>query len=210
MATLTSLDPRVTRLGISADGAASQKAELDQHETFEVFLVPKDNKPYEHAGSVHAPNIDMAFLFGKEQYSRRFTCVALGVAATRSVKTTEITDNKQSIYDTIANGEPAHAEADRYEVFHLYRRGAHVLHQGSVPAADYQDALRQAKIAFGDANKPVLSIWLVKSTDMQFVDDEDKDLWNTLSEKLYRDAIAYKAGDKLTNFKKELAATKTA
>ncbi|HAP63847.1 MAG TPA: phenylacetic acid degradation b, partial [Cytophagales bacterium] len=193
------------RLGITADGDASQKAELDQHETFEVFLVPKENRPYEHAGIVHAPNIDMAFLFGKEQYSRRFTCEAMAVAATRSVKTTEINDNKQSIYTTIGEAAPAAESADRYEVFHLYRRGAHVLHQGSVPAADYQDALRQAKLVFGDDKKPVLSIWLVKSTDMQFVDDEDRDLWNTLSEKGYRDSLAYKAGDKLTNFKKELA-----
>ena len=206
MATLQSLDPRVTRLGISPEGEQSEKQELDQFETFEVFLQPKEGRPYEHVGIVHAPNIDLAFLFGKEQFSRRFTCVAMAVAATRDVKTTHVTENKENVYNTItpANGESS--ATDRYEVFHLYKRGQHVKHQGSVPAADYQEALSQAKSAFDDEQKPSLCVWLIKAEAMRFVDDEDKDLWDTLSEKLYRDALAYKAGDKLKQFKESRAA----
>ena len=209
MALLQSLDPRVTRLGLDLDqNPVSEKDELDQFETFEVFLQPKEGRPYEHAGIVHAPNMEMAFLFGKEQYSRRFTCVAMAVASTRSVQTTPITENGVSVYEQTTAAEAESNANKRYEVFHLYKRGQHVKHEGSVPADSDQEALRQAKRAFGDQSKPVLAVWLIPSDELQFVDDEDKDLWNTLSEKLYRDALAYKAGDKLKDFKEQRAAAR--
>lgn len=208
MTTIQSLDPRVSRLGISTDTPDdSHKEALDQFETFEVFLQPKDGRPYEHAGTVHAPNLDMAFLFGKEQYSRRFTCVAMAVAATRSISTTAISDNKENIYHQIKESTSANNADSRFEVFHLYKRGQHVKHMGSVPAKDHQEALKAAKVAFNDEKKPVLCVWLVKANDIHFVDQEDKDIWLTLSEKLYRDALAYKAGDKLNDFKEKRAAS---
>ena len=42
-----------------------EKESLDQLETFEVFVQAKEGRPYQHEGIVHAPNEDIAFLFGK-------------------------------------------------------------------------------------------------------------------------------------------------
>ena len=38
---------------------------LDQFETYQTFVQVKENKPFEHAGIVHAPNEEMAFLLPK-------------------------------------------------------------------------------------------------------------------------------------------------
>ncbi|HEY0769431.1 MAG TPA: hypothetical protein VGD31_03795, partial [Sphingobacteriaceae bacterium] len=58
-----SLDPRVNRLPkIGVPGEISPKAPLDQFGTFEVFVQPKEGKPFQHEGPVHAPNLEMAYV----------------------------------------------------------------------------------------------------------------------------------------------------
>ena len=92
-----SLDPRVNRLNLP-HGELTPKAPLDQFGTFEVFVQLKEGKGYQHEGSVHAPNLDMAFLFAKEQFSRRLMCSGIFVAETRNVFVTGFTENKDSVY----------------------------------------------------------------------------------------------------------------
>jgi len=74
---LKSLDPRIDRLHIDQEGALKPKAELDQLETFEIFLQLKEGRPFSHVGNVHAANEEIAFLFAKEQFSRRLTCTGI-------------------------------------------------------------------------------------------------------------------------------------
>src|SRR3712207_7303080 len=80
---MDSCDPRINRLDIVAESPADPvKKPLDQFETYEVFQQKKPNTPYVFVGPVHAPNLEMAFVFAKEQYSRRATCQGLWVAST--------------------------------------------------------------------------------------------------------------------------------
>ena len=81
--TLNSLDPRVNRL--PQINEVSPKAPLDQFGTFEVFVQPKEGKPFQHEGIVHAPNIELAWVLAKETFTRRFTCTSLYVVDTREV-----------------------------------------------------------------------------------------------------------------------------
>ena len=200
---LKSLDPRVSRLGIpETQDAMAPKATLDQFETYEAFIQVKDNKPFEHVGPVHAPNEEMAFLFAKEQYSRRgMFCNALCVAKTENIKTSDFTDNGVDIYDTL-NAEPSGKESDSFEVFHLMKRGKQHKYAGNVVARDYEDAMAAAKKLYQGA-KPVFNLWIVRSEDILASDDEDRDIWETLKEKKYRDAIDYRAQDKIKAFKEE-------
>jgi tetratricopeptide (TPR) repeat protein len=70
-----SLDPRITRLpDMGKSGEIQPKAPMDQFGTFEVFVQPKEGKPFEHEGIVHAPNLEMAFVLAKEGFTRRFLC----------------------------------------------------------------------------------------------------------------------------------------
>jgi ring-1,2-phenylacetyl-CoA epoxidase subunit PaaB len=202
---LNSLDPRINRLKVAREAELVPKTGLDQFETYEVFFQIKEGKPYEHAGIVHAPNEAMAFLFGKEQFSRRYTCTGLWIVKTSSVYTSPITDHDRSAYDLL-NVEDHAKEAtvvESFEVFHLKKRGKQQVHVGRVQAKGYIDAFQQAKLHF--AAQPALQVWVIKSTDLLFSDEADKDLWFTLPEKKYRDAIAYKSADKINAYKERMA-----
>ena len=175
---------------------------LDQFETYEAFVQVKDNKPFEHVGPVHAPNEEMAFLFAKEQYSRRgMFCNALCVVKTENIKASDFTDNSIDIYDTLTQ-EPSGVERESFEVFHLMKRGKQHKYAGNVVARDYEDAMAAAKKLYQSA-KPVFNLWIVKSEDILASDEEDRDIWETLKEKKYRDAIDYKAQDRIKAFKEE-------
>ena len=203
---LKSLDPRVTRLGIDelTDTQIVEKGNLDQFETYEAFIETKEGKPFEHAGPVHAPNEEMAFLFAKEQFSRRgMFCNALCVVKTENIKVSDYTDNNEDVYNLVTN-KPTGVERDSFEIFHLAKRGKQHKYEGSVMAKDYEDALAQAKEDF-QSDKPVFNIWVVKSEHILASDEEDRDIWDTLKEKKYRDAIDYKAGDKIKAFKEQQA-----
>lgn len=204
---LESLDPRVNRLGLpnEFEQSFSVPGALDQFETYEAFVQIKEGKPFEHAGIVHAPNEEMAFLFAKEQYSRRgMICNALGVVKTENVKVTQFTENALNVYDEFKDAYSG-SEVDSYEIFHLMKRGKQHKHANSVLAKNHEDAILASKAEL-DQTKPVLNIWVVRSSDIFASDEEDKDIWDTLHEKKYRDAIDYKAADKIKAFKERQGA----
>ncbi len=89
MATILSLDPRVTRLNIQADPdtAAEPKSELDQFQTYEVFHQAKTGAHHMHVGCVHAPNPEMAIVLAKETYGRRGQTTNMWVVDTASILT---------------------------------------------------------------------------------------------------------------------------
>jgi ring-1,2-phenylacetyl-CoA epoxidase subunit PaaB len=203
---LNSLDPRVKRLGIidSASVADVTKDSLDQFETYECFIQVKEGKPFEHVGPVHAPNEEMAFLFSKEQYSRRgMFCNSMCVIKTENIKISDYTDNGEDVYDLVSK-PPTGNKNETFEIFHLMKRGKHHKYEGNVLAKDFDDAMAVAKQEF-QSEKPVFNIWIVKSAHILASEEEDKDIWDTLKEKQYRDAIDYKAGDKIKAFKEKQA-----
>ncbi len=91
--TIKSLDPRITRAGIPQDDRPLEPiAPLDQLETYEVFHQKARGDHPEHVGSLHAPNPEMALVFAKEQYARRFRCVSLWVVRTSDILTIGVED----------------------------------------------------------------------------------------------------------------------
>jgi ring-1,2-phenylacetyl-CoA epoxidase subunit PaaB len=198
-----SLDPRVNRLNIPT-GELTPKVPLDQFGTFEVFVQIKEGKGYRHEGIVHAPNRDMAFLFAKEQFSRRLMCAGIFVVETRNVFVTAFTEDKDNIYNHISDIYPEDGEEEQYEIFHLEKRGKQHDHIGSVPAKNHQQALALAKPNFIDGD-PIFNVWVVKTSDILFTNEEDMIMWNTLPEKKFRDASDYRAADKIKEFKERQA-----
>ena len=199
---LVSLDPRVTRLHLPDTADTDQpKSALDQLETYEVFHQRKEGQPFTYVGPVHAASLDVAFLFGKDQYSRRFPCTGMWVCATRDVLLTAYTDEAVSVYATLDLPPPTGA-GEAYEIFHLKKRGKGHLHAGTVTAASPQDALAAARTAFGDV-LPCVNVWVVPAAAFLRSTDDDKDIWATTTEKKYRDAIAWKVQDRIEQFKAE-------
>jgi len=201
---LDSLDPRIKRWTLQTEREENYRSsDLDQLPTYEVFVQMKDTKAFEHAGIVHAATPEMAFLFAKEQYSRRYTCSGLWVVPSDRVWVTAFTDLEENIYDHINDlSTDVDEPEENYEVFHLIKRGKQHKHKGQVRAKGNQQALSNAKAQF-DTGKPVLNIWLVKSSELQISTKEDRIIWSTLKEKTHREVISFRAGDKLKDFKEK-------
>lgn len=52
---------------------------------WEVFYQPGNGKPFEHAGSVHAPDAEMALQNGRDTYARRNEGIAMWVVPTDQI-----------------------------------------------------------------------------------------------------------------------------
>lgn len=82
---MNSLDPRMTRLDLQQDEQAHKVQEHEYWPTYEVFVQAKRGKRFEHVGSLHAADPEVALVLAKEQYGRRQTVVNMWV-----VKTTDV------------------------------------------------------------------------------------------------------------------------
>jgi ring-1,2-phenylacetyl-CoA epoxidase subunit PaaB len=99
MATIVSLDPRVSRWKLADEPARTdEKPSLDQFQTFEVFHQQKSGAHHVHVGSIHAPNAEMALVLAKEQYGRRGPSMNMWVVDTRHVTTLRAEDS--DIFET--------------------------------------------------------------------------------------------------------------
>ena len=222
---ISSHDPRMNRLGLpDAPADKATKTALDQFGTYEVFHQKKEGAPFVYVGPVHAPEADVAFLFAKEQFSRRFACTGLWVVPTAAITVSEYVGDQESAYDTLpllraaapaapapaddtAAEEAAYAAGEEdYDIFHLKKRGKAHQHVGKVRASSPAEALQVAKAVFGE-QRPVVNVWAVRAADMLRSDDDDRDIWSTTPEKKYRDAISYKVQDRIEKFKAENPAT---
>ena len=56
-----------------------------QHQLWEVFTQPGDGKPHEHAGSVHAPDAEMALQNARDVYARRGEAVSIWVVPSAAI-----------------------------------------------------------------------------------------------------------------------------
>jgi len=193
---MKSLDPRVNRLQDVPAPAA--KAPLDQFSTYEVFVQPKEGKPFQHEGAVHAPDLEMAYLLAKEAFTRRFTCVSLYVVDTHDVNISPLTEGDQNAYDLIDTIPATSAESESFEIYHLLKRGKQHVHAGTVQAAGAREAMSVAKGSF--QARMVYNVWAIPTRRIRFTHPDERDLWLTLPEKKFRDAIDYRGGDKLKEF----------
>jgi ring-1,2-phenylacetyl-CoA epoxidase subunit PaaB len=194
-----SLDPRVNRLPEIHPEEVTTKAALDQFGTFEVFVEPKEGKPFQHEGSVHAPNLEMAYVLAKETFTRRFTCSSLYVVDTRQVYVSPMSEGNQNAYDLLSETPGQSGEKTSYEIYHLQKRGKQHVHAGTVTGATPHQAMVQAKQQF-KSDKVTYNIWAIRTSDIRFTSAEEKDLWLTLPDKKFRDAAEYRGGDKLKTF----------
>jgi ring-1,2-phenylacetyl-CoA epoxidase subunit PaaB len=195
---MASLDPRVNRLPHVPEGQAVRKAPLDQFGTFEVFVQPREGKPFQHEGAVHAPELELAYVLAKETFTRRFTCTSLCVAPTNRVFVSPISEGDGNAFDLLAPVPAQPGAASTFEIFVLPKRGKQPVHIGQVEAVLPQEAMLKARpLANG---KTVYGVWAIASADFRFTHEEEKELWLTLPEKKFRDAADYKGGDKLKAF----------
>jgi ring-1,2-phenylacetyl-CoA epoxidase subunit PaaB len=187
---IKSLDPRVGRLPQTDNPT---KHPLDQFSTFEVFVQPAPGKPFRHEGPVHAPGLEMAYVLAKEAFTRRFTCSSLFVADTRAVHIFSPDEQAPPTIDTTNKAAPT-----SFEIFQLLKRGKQPVQVMAIEAASPQQALL---IAHRQCTTPMpYAFWAIDRRDIRFTSPEEHDFWQTLPDKKFRDAAAYKGGEKLQRF----------
>lgn len=71
---------------------------------WEVFTQPKGGKPHEHAGSLHAPDAEMALENARDVYSRRKEAVSLWVVPSDQI-TASSPEDEGPFFDP-ANDKP--------------------------------------------------------------------------------------------------------
>lgn len=191
------LDPRFQRLDVFKAGHNAPTQILDQLPTYEVFVLLKDGGKFQHEGIVHAPDEEMAFIFAKEQYSRRMMCAGIWTIETPNIFVSDYSENKISVYDKVDLSTKNGTES--YKIFHMIKRGKQHKYEGTVMADSPEHALQIAKGAF-EIPKPVLNVWVAKTSDFYESTEEDKEIWNTLPEKTFREAIDYKGQAKIEEY----------
>ena len=197
---MNSLDPRVTRLPqIGSVGKIIPKASLDQFATFEVFVQPKDGKPFQHEGIVHAPNLELAYILAKETFTRRFTCSSLYVVDTMDIFVSPLSEGNQDAYDLLPEISGEKGENETYEIYHLPKRGKQHIHAGRVVASNPLEAMSVARQQL-KTEKVSYNVWAIRSSSIRYTTSDESDLWLTLPEKKFRDAAEYKGGEKLKVF----------
>ncbi|MGV3640162.1 MAG: phenylacetic acid degradation b [Adhaeribacter sp.] len=203
---LQSLDPRIRRWDLPGNWEDQvPKQALDQFQTFEVFHQKREQTPFAYAGPVHAPDLEVAFLYAKEQHSRRFSCTGLWVVKTQDVQVTAYVGDTESVYQVAVLPESAGEEGgpeQPFEVFHLKKRGKAHTHAGTVVAPSYRAALARAREQFGDGGGCV-NVWIVPAARIMRARPGDLDMWATTPEKKYREPAAYKVLDMITAFKNQ-------
>lgn len=193
---MESLDPRVRRL--SDTPAHVAKKPLDQFSTYQVFVQPKEGKPFQHEGIVHAPNLEMAYVLAKETFTRRFLCISLAVSDTKNIAVSPTTEGNENVFRVLPSAVERSGAEVSYEVYVLPKRGKQHVYAGQVKAHSPEEAMKNIEPALN--GKPVCNVWAIQTADFRFTNEQDRDLWVTLPEKKFRDAIDYKGGEKLKLF----------
>jgi ring-1,2-phenylacetyl-CoA epoxidase subunit PaaB len=196
---LESLDPRVNRLPEINSGVNTPKTSLDQLGNFEVFVQPKEGKPFQHEGTVHADDLEMAFVLAKETFTRRFLCTSLWVVDTQNVFVSPLTDTELNAYTVITAPLESQKAKTSFEIFHLYKRGKQHLHAATILASTPEEATWASKKT-QNTTVQIFNIWAIPTVEIRKTRPEENDLWLTLPDKKFRDAAAYKGGDRLKEF----------
>jgi ring-1,2-phenylacetyl-CoA epoxidase subunit PaaB len=102
-----------------ASEADSAKTTSDQWPLWEVFTQPKDGSPYEHAGSVHAPDAELALQNARDVYTRRGEAVSIWVVPSTAIVASSPSDSGPFF-------DPADDKPYRHPQFYKTPRGVRV------------------------------------------------------------------------------------
>lgn len=193
-----SLDPRVKRLPKIPLKDECQVDSTDQLTSFEVFVQPRNEKPFQHEGSVRSADLEMAFVLAKEMFTRRFTCIALWVVETEHISISDLTEGDENIYATL-NTVPLSGTGEWFEIFEMTKRGKQHVHTGKLQALSPQEAFSSA-IHIAKPGAKACNLWAVPASSIRYTSNDERSLWDTLPEKKFRDAAEYKGGERLKMF----------
>lgn len=141
----------------------------NQWPRYQVFHQPGPDRPHVNAGSVHAPDAELALQNARDVFVRRPECSSLWVVPAERIRTMTAEQYQR-------DGAPRpQAQSDQAECYLLFEKrrqiGSHE-YQGEIEARSPEQALEQA--AEEDADGEVLVWWVVPKSAISITDPEDE------------------------------------
>jgi ring-1,2-phenylacetyl-CoA epoxidase subunit PaaB len=164
-----------------------------QWRRFQVFVQAHSGEPHQDAGSVHAPDAEMALLNARDVFARRPECVSMWVIPVEAIysQTAEEIQSHSSAQADIPADQPAirASQAATPETYYVAcktkQTGTHLL-VGSVDAAEPSLAM-QAAIQQYAGKSPALVWWVFSASSVTQSDPAEVDsLYAPAKEKGFR------------------------
>jgi len=152
---------------------------------FEVFLQEAPEDPHRHAGSVHAPDAELALLNARDVFVRRPECSSLWVAPASSIVGRTLAEPAEAPSAT----EVAGGATTEFAVFAKLESRGVLTYQGEVRADSPGRALEEAA---GGLARPPFVLWVVPAARMTRSEpDQAAPLFSPALDKPYRDQAFY-------------------
>jgi len=162
-----------------------------QWQKYEVFEKERADLPHRNAGSVHAPDAEMALENARDVFVRRPNCLSLWVVPERAVfarTTQELRDNSWRTEEL-----PGSAASETYLVFQKQgqvARETFVVHVGQVDARSPQQALALALEIY--SAQDVFVWWVVPARPViQSEAGDAASMFEPALTKIYRNHLSY-------------------
>ncbi len=156
---------------------------------FQVFVQEQPDAPHQDAGSVHAPDSEMALLNARDVFARRPKCVSMWVVPTEAIysKTAEEILNQPPIgTEQSASSVLEPAPSEKYHVFCKFKHAGTQIQVGSAEASGPAQALEKAIEKYSSHHKPL--VWWVFPARMVTQSDpsETGSLYEPAQDKMFR------------------------
>jgi ring-1,2-phenylacetyl-CoA epoxidase subunit PaaB len=153
---------------------------------YEVFVQERPGRPHQHAGSVHAPDPEMALLNARDVFVRRPECASLWVAPSATVRGGTAEELSQPLAAPVS--EEGNPDIEYLVFAKLEERGT-LAHVGEVHATGPEGALAAAKAA---ASRPPLALWVIPATRVErTLPEEAASMFDPSRHKPFRDQAFY-------------------
>lgn len=171
---------------------------MTQWPRYEVFLREKPGQLYQHAGSVHAPDSEIALLNARDVFVRRPHCFSLWVVPEGEVLTRTAQEVAQQPAEHFPE-EVAGREEEPYCIFAKLEQRGTLLFRGTLEARSALQALQRALTDFGEA-----MVWSVfpKRAITSSAPEDIASLFEPALEKPYKDPSYYQTVHQMYEIKK--------
>ena len=146
-----------------------------------VFEKTKNGKPHQQAGTVHAPDIEMALLNARDVFVRRPETISQWIVRADTIFSKTI----QELANSAWAGEYESGEIEPYYVFYKLAHNRSCVYTGKVEAGSPQEAIKQSLETY--INPKALMWWVFPVSAVLHSEDDDLDpLYAPARQKYYR------------------------
>jgi ring-1,2-phenylacetyl-CoA epoxidase subunit PaaB len=165
---------------------------------FEVFHQEAPDQPHRHAGSVHAPDSEMALLNARDVFVRRPECSSLWVAPAVAI----FGGTAEQLAETANAPAAPPGEPAEYLVFAKLDRRGTLSHIGQVVASSTNEAV-ELGVRFCAPDAPRV-LWVVPAGKVARSEpDQASSFFGPARDKPYRDQAYYRVQSALRRLRRE-------